>query len=237
MSSPPAGIRDQPACSPRLPCSRSPPVDSPAYRTAMTCPGLWSDGRLAPHSGCARRRRGCARPRARAGRADRGTRAFAALRRGPGDVTPACGCREPRPRHATRRYSLIRPPTRACLRRDCNFNRSRRSCGGGRRGLCPAPPPAGHRLPPLVLAGLGLPGAVMLAIGAALLVAPVQATRLWRWPLTAPTGPARTGFSSQHTTGETAGRLGPSAGILVNCLTRLVCLPADPQARRKSPSR
>jgi hypothetical protein len=26
-----------------------------------------------------------------------------------------CGCREPHPRHATRRYSLIRPPTRACL--------------------------------------------------------------------------------------------------------------------------
>ena len=28
----------------------------------------------------------------------------------------ACGCREAHPRHATRRYSLIRPPTRACLR-------------------------------------------------------------------------------------------------------------------------
>jgi transposase len=27
-----------------------------------------------------------------------------------------CACRKPRPRHATRRYSLIRPPTRACLR-------------------------------------------------------------------------------------------------------------------------
>jgi putative transposase len=27
-----------------------------------------------------------------------------------------CGCREPHPPHATRRYSLIRPPTRACLR-------------------------------------------------------------------------------------------------------------------------
>ena len=26
-----------------------------------------------------------------------------------------CGCREPRPRHATRRYSLIMPLTRACL--------------------------------------------------------------------------------------------------------------------------
>jgi transposase len=30
-----------------------------------------------------------------------------------------CGCREPHPRHATRRYSLIRPPTRACLRTQC----------------------------------------------------------------------------------------------------------------------
>ena len=27
-----------------------------------------------------------------------------------------CGCPKPRPSHATRRYSLIRPPTRACLR-------------------------------------------------------------------------------------------------------------------------
>src|SRR5450755_2200542 len=27
-----------------------------------------------------------------------------------------CGCRKPRPGHATRRYSLIRPPTRACFR-------------------------------------------------------------------------------------------------------------------------
>jgi len=27
-----------------------------------------------------------------------------------------CGCREPRPRHATRRYSLIMPSTRGCLR-------------------------------------------------------------------------------------------------------------------------
>jgi predicted oxidoreductase len=27
-----------------------------------------------------------------------------------------CACRKPRPRHATRRYSLIRPPTRACFR-------------------------------------------------------------------------------------------------------------------------
>ena len=38
-----------------------------------------------------------------------------------------CGCREPHPRHATRRYSLIRPPTRACLRtRYCS-----RSTGSG----------------------------------------------------------------------------------------------------------
>ncbi len=28
----------------------------------------------------------------------------------------ACACRKPCPRHATRRYSLIRPPMRACLR-------------------------------------------------------------------------------------------------------------------------
>ena len=28
----------------------------------------------------------------------------------------SCGCRELHPRHATRRYSLIRPPARACLR-------------------------------------------------------------------------------------------------------------------------
>jgi hypothetical protein len=27
-----------------------------------------------------------------------------------------CACRKPHPRNATRRYSLIRPPTRACLR-------------------------------------------------------------------------------------------------------------------------
>ena len=39
----------------------------------------------------------------------------------------ACGCREPHPRHATRRYSLIKPPTRACLRtRYCS-----RSTGSG----------------------------------------------------------------------------------------------------------
>jgi hypothetical protein len=32
------------------------------------------------------------------------------------DVPPACACRKPCPRYATRRYSLIRPPMRACLR-------------------------------------------------------------------------------------------------------------------------
>src|SRR2546428_29068 len=47
---------------------------------------------------------------------------------------------------------------------------------------------AGRRLPPLVRAALRLQGAVMLALGAALLAAPVQAARLW--PLAAPTGPA-----------------------------------------------
>ena len=41
-----------------------------------------------------------------------------------------CGCREPHPRHATRRYSLIRPPTRACLvTRYCGVDESW-SCGG-----------------------------------------------------------------------------------------------------------
>jgi len=49
---------------------------------------------------------------------------------------------------------------------------------------------AGRRLPPLVRAALGVQGAVMLALGAALLVAPVQAARLWPWPLTALTGRA-----------------------------------------------
>ncbi len=39
----------------------------------------------------------------------------------------ACGCRKPRPRQATRRYSLIVPPTRVCLRmRYCS-----RSTGSG----------------------------------------------------------------------------------------------------------
>ena len=30
-----------------------------------------------------------------------------------------CACRKPRPRHATRRYSLIRQPVRVCLRARC----------------------------------------------------------------------------------------------------------------------
>ena len=34
----------------------------------------------------------------------------------PGRCTCTCGCREPYPRYVTRRYSLIMPPTRACLR-------------------------------------------------------------------------------------------------------------------------
>ena len=33
-----------------------------------------------------------------------------------GSITGSCGCRELRPRHATRRYSPTRPPTRACRR-------------------------------------------------------------------------------------------------------------------------
>ncbi len=48
-------------------------------------------------------------------------------------------------------------------------------------------------------------------------------------------GPDRSLIAAHH--GRGGARLGPSARILVNCLTRLVCLPADPQARRKSPSR
>ena len=39
-----------------------------------------------------------------------------------------CPCRKPRPRHATRRYSLIMPPTRACLR---TRYWSRSACWGG----------------------------------------------------------------------------------------------------------
>src|ERR1017187_6769062 len=44
-----------------------------------------------------------------------------------------CACRKPRPGHATRRYSLIRPPTRECLRtRYCS-----RSTGSGFSGAAP----------------------------------------------------------------------------------------------------
>ena len=42
-------------------------------------------------------------------------------------IARRCGCREPRPRHATRRYSLIMPPTRGCLRTRC----CSRSTGSG----------------------------------------------------------------------------------------------------------
>ena len=66
----------------------------------------------------------------------------------------SCGCRKPRPGHATRRYSLIRPPTRACLvTRYCSrstgsgsgFRGRRRpgsgaagaGCGGSRTGAGP----------------------------------------------------------------------------------------------------
>ena len=54
----------------------------------------------------------------------------------------------------------------------------------------PAMAPAGPDLPPLVRAALGLQGAVMLALGAVLLVGPAQAARWWPWPLTALTGRA-----------------------------------------------
>jgi hypothetical protein len=46
-----------------------------------------------------------------------------------------CGCRKPRPCHATRRYSLIRPPTRVCLRTRC-CSRSTGS-GSGFSGAAP----------------------------------------------------------------------------------------------------
>jgi hypothetical protein len=49
---------------------------------------------------------------------------------------------------------------------------------------------AGPHLPPIVRAALGLQAVVMLALGAALLVAPVQVARIWPWPLTALTGRA-----------------------------------------------
>ena len=51
-------------------------------------------------------------------------------------------------------------------------------------------PRAGGHLPPLIRAVLGVQGAVMLALGVGLLVAPVQVARLWPWPLTALTGRA-----------------------------------------------
>jgi hypothetical protein len=54
----------------------------------------------------------------------------------------------------------------------------------------PGPEPAGTPLPPVVRAALGVQGAVMLALGVALLAAPVQVARLWPWPLTALTGGA-----------------------------------------------
>jgi hypothetical protein len=49
---------------------------------------------------------------------------------------------------------------------------------------------AGPHLPPMLRAALGVQGAVMLVLGAALLAAPLQAARLWPWPLTALTGRA-----------------------------------------------
>ena len=54
-------------------------------------------------------------------------------------VTATCGCREPHPRHATRRYSLIRLPVRACLRtRYCSRSTGR----GGIRCTTPQAPVA-----------------------------------------------------------------------------------------------
>jgi len=50
--------------------------------------------------------------------------------------------------------------------------------------------PEGRHLPPIVRAILGVQGAVMLALGEALLIAPVQTAKLWPWPLTALTGRA-----------------------------------------------
>ena len=49
----------------------------------------------------------------------------------------ACACREPCPRHATRRYSLIMPLMRACLR---TWYRSRSTC------RCRKPVPPGRML-------------------------------------------------------------------------------------------
>jgi predicted transporter len=54
----------------------------------------------------------------------------------------------------------------------------------------PGRAPAGTPLPRPVRAALGAQGVVMLALGVALLVAPVQVARLWPWPLTALTGGA-----------------------------------------------
>jgi len=54
----------------------------------------------------------------------------------------------------------------------------------------PGTAPAGTPLPPPVRAALGVQGVVMLALGIALLAAPVQVARLWPWPLTALTGRA-----------------------------------------------
>jgi predicted transporter len=50
--------------------------------------------------------------------------------------------------------------------------------------------PTGRLLPPPIRAALGVQGAVMLAVGVGLLVAPIQVARLWAWPLTALTGRA-----------------------------------------------
>ena len=54
----------------------------------------------------------------------------------------------------------------------------------------PGSVPQGRRLPPLLRAALGVQGAVMLALGGWLLVAPTSAARLWPWPLTPLTGRA-----------------------------------------------
>jgi hypothetical protein len=51
------------------------------------------------------------------------------------NATPGCGCREPHPRHATRRYSLIRPPTRACLR--TQYRSRSTGSGSGFSGAAP----------------------------------------------------------------------------------------------------
>jgi len=54
----------------------------------------------------------------------------------------------------------------------------------------PGTTPVGPHLPLLLRAALGVQGAVMLALGAWLLIAPASAARLWPWPLTALTGRA-----------------------------------------------